>query len=86
MLTIFAIASIPLVAFAITTILVPPLIRLARQEGWVAHPGPRHVHREPTPVVGGLAIIAGLVGALVMSIGVEAIDPVLRRSPFEHLR
>jgi len=86
MVTIFAIASIPLVAFTITTILVPPLIRLARQEGWVAHPGPRHVHREPTPVVGGLAMIAGLVGALVVSLGVEAIDPVLRRSPFEHLR
>lgn len=86
MLTILAISGTFLVAFAITALLVPPLITLARREGWVANPGPRHVHREPTPVVGGLAMIVGLVGAIVLSAGFEQIDPALRRSAFEQLR
>lgn len=74
------------VAFGVTALLVPPLIRLCRREGWVAAPGPRHVHREPTPVLGGLAMIAGFAAALLLSFGLERLDPALRRSPFEYLR
>jgi len=74
------------VAFAVTALLTPPLIRLSRREGWVAVPGPRHVHRTPTPTVGGLAMIAGFAAALLLSLGLEQLDPALRRAPFEHLR
>ncbi|ACL25053.1 glycosyltransferase family 4 protein [Chloroflexus aggregans] len=81
-----ALIGVPLIAFVVTALLTPPLITLARREGWVAKPGPRHVHREPTPVVGGLAMIAGLVVALIASLGFELLTPVLHRSPFEHLR
>ncbi len=86
MVVLLALIAVPLIAFAVTAWLIPPLIALARREGWVAYPGPRHVHREPTPVVGGLAMIAGLVIAIVSSLGFEALDPALHRSPFEHLR
>lgn len=73
-------------AFAVTVLLVPPLIRLAVREGWVVHPGPRHVHRVATPVVGGLAMIAGFSAALFASFALERLDPALNRSPFEYLR
>lgn len=82
----FALGLTFLVAFALTTLLTPPLIRLSLRWGWVAQPGPRHVHRSPTPMVGGLAIIAGFVGALLLSFGLGALDPALMRSPFEQLR
>ncbi|WP_298819576.1 glycosyltransferase family 4 protein [Chloroflexus sp.] len=86
MLVTLALLGVSLIAFSVTALLTPPLIRLARHEGWVAKPGPRHIHREPTPIVGGLAMIAGLVVALLASLAFEALDPTLRRSPFEHLR
>jgi UDP-N-acetylmuramyl pentapeptide phosphotransferase/UDP-N-acetylglucosamine-1-phosphate transferase len=81
-----ALAATFLVAAAVTALCVPPLIRLSLREGWVAVPGPRHVHRQPTPTVGGLAIIAGFAAALLASFALERLDPALRRSGFEHLR
>ncbi|NTW97363.1 MAG: undecaprenyl/decaprenyl-phosphate alpha-N-acetylglucosaminyl 1-phosphate transferase [Oscillochloris sp.] len=75
-----------LTAFVVTILLIPPLIRLSVAEGWVAKPGPRHIHRSPTPTVGGLAMFAGFVVALLLSFGLERLDPTLARSPFEHLR
>lgn len=75
-----------LAAFAVTALLTPPLIRLSVREGWVAVPGPRHVHRKATPTVGGLAMIAGFAAALLLSFGLERLDPALRRAPFEYLR
>ncbi len=83
---LLALISTFVVAFAVTALLTPPLIRLSRREGWVAVPGPRHVHRTPTPTVGGLAMIAGFAAALLLSLGLEQLDPALRRAPFEHLR
>lgn len=74
------------IALAVTAALTPPLIRLSQREGWVAQPGPRHVHRLPTPTVGGLAMIGGFAAALLASFALEWLDPALRRSPFEHLR
>lgn len=81
-----ALATTFFVAFAVTALLTPPLIRLSLREGWVAVPGPRHVHRKPTPTVGGVAMIAGFAAALLLSFALERLDPALRRSPFEHLR
>jgi UDP-N-acetylmuramyl pentapeptide phosphotransferase/UDP-N-acetylglucosamine-1-phosphate transferase len=75
-----------LVSLIVTVLLIPPLIRLSLREGWVAKPGPRHIHRTPTPTVGGLAIIAGFGAALLLSFALERLDPSLARSPFEHLR
>lgn len=75
-----------LTAFGVTILLIPPLIRLSVAQGWVAKPGPRHIHRTPTPTVGGLAMFAGFAVALLISFGLERLDPELARSPFEHLR
>ncbi|MEI7769239.1 MAG: MraY family glycosyltransferase [Chloroflexales bacterium] len=75
-----------LTALVVTVALTPPLIRLSVRQGWVARPGPRHVHREPTPTVGGLAMIGGFAAALLLSFALERLDPALTRSPFEHLR
>ena len=74
------------VAGLITALCVPPLIRLSERKGWVAQPGPRHIHRRPTPTVGGLAIIAGFLVALLLSFALERLDPLLQRSSFEYLR
>jgi UDP-GlcNAc:undecaprenyl-phosphate/decaprenyl-phosphate GlcNAc-1-phosphate transferase len=74
------------IAAGVTALLSPPLIRLSHDEGWVAKPGPRHVHRTPTPTVGGLAMIAGFAAALLASFTLGWLDPALQRSPFEMLR
>jgi UDP-GlcNAc:undecaprenyl-phosphate/decaprenyl-phosphate GlcNAc-1-phosphate transferase len=55
-----------LVAFAISLLLVRPTIRLAVRLGAIDHPNQRSLHEEPTPRLGGLAILAGvLVAALI---------------------
>ncbi len=74
------------VAAGVTALLIPVVVRLAQRNGWVAQPGPRHVHRVPTPMVGGLAIVSGFVVALLLSFVWEGADVLLQRSRFEHLR
>lgn len=73
-------------AAGLTALLVPPITRLCWRYGWLAHPGPRSSHRTPTPTVGGLAMIAGLVAALLCSLLLEQTTALLQRSPYEHLR
>ena len=46
------------VAFALSAALVPAVGRLARRYGVMDAPGPRKVHREPTPRIGGIAVWA----------------------------
>ncbi len=70
-------------AFAATALLVPPVMRLCRRRGWLARPGGRRLHAQPTPTVGGIAIFAGFVLALLCTF---ALDPFLPRSEFERLR
>ncbi|HEX5688741.1 MAG TPA: undecaprenyl/decaprenyl-phosphate alpha-N-acetylglucosaminyl 1-phosphate transferase, partial [Roseiflexaceae bacterium] len=73
-------------AFALTALLVPPVQRLCERRGWLAHPGGRRTHARPTPNIGGIAIYAGFVLSIVATFALGALDPVLRRSPFETLR
>ena len=47
-------------AMAVCFLLVPPVRSLARRLGWLDAPAARKVHREPTPLLGGLAIVAGV--------------------------
>lgn len=46
----------------VTLLLTPLAARLARRSGAIALPGPRHIHREPTPRLGGLAMAAAVLG------------------------
>jgi UDP-N-acetylmuramyl pentapeptide phosphotransferase/UDP-N-acetylglucosamine-1-phosphate transferase len=86
----FWISSILLLTFGlaagITALLVTPVERLCYRRGWLAHPGTRRLHRAPTPMVGGLAILAGVTGALLLSLLFEQASPLFQRSSFEHLR
>lgn len=74
------------IAFLVTMMLVPPIMRLCVRMDWMAYPGPRHTHRIPTPTVGGLAIVAGLGTALLISLLITPLVPDLNRSPYEYLR
>ena len=66
-----------LIAFAVALIaslgLTVPVRQLALRVGMVDHPGPRKVHLEPIPLLGGLAIYCGVLVALLVSIGGLAI-------------
>lgn len=44
--------------FVFTYLLIPLTKRLAWTHGFLAYPGPRKIHSEPIPVLGGLAIFA----------------------------
>ncbi|MGE3139920.1 MAG: glycosyltransferase family 4 protein [Thermoleophilia bacterium] len=41
--------------------LTPPAMALARRVGALDHPSDRRIHREPTPRLGGLALLAGFL-------------------------
>lgn len=62
-----------LLAGAVTLALTPLTIRLARRSGAIDRPGPRSLHELPTPKLGGLAILAGVLvaGAIWLPAGVE---------------
>jgi UDP-GlcNAc:undecaprenyl-phosphate/decaprenyl-phosphate GlcNAc-1-phosphate transferase len=56
-----------LVASAVCAAAVPASIWLARRTGAVAEPdGDRHLHREPTPRLGGIAMFAGFAVAIAI--------------------
>ncbi|HYF91710.1 MAG TPA: MraY family glycosyltransferase [Symbiobacteriaceae bacterium] len=48
------------IAFAVTFWLTPRMMRLAARTGLVKKPGGRHIHTKPTPLLGGLAMFAGI--------------------------
>jgi UDP-GlcNAc:undecaprenyl-phosphate/decaprenyl-phosphate GlcNAc-1-phosphate transferase len=56
-----------LVAFVVCVLMVPLAIRLSRRYGWIAQPGGRHPHANPTPLLGGLAMWVGF-GVAVLAL------------------
>lgn len=56
-----------LVAATVAGILIPTLDRWARGHGWLDVPNPRSSHREPTPRVGGVAIVTAVFVGLVVA-------------------
>jgi UDP-GlcNAc:undecaprenyl-phosphate/decaprenyl-phosphate GlcNAc-1-phosphate transferase len=54
------------IALALTWLLVPLTERLARRVGAIDQPRERSLHQVPTPKLGGLAILAGVVVAMVL--------------------
>jgi UDP-GlcNAc:undecaprenyl-phosphate/decaprenyl-phosphate GlcNAc-1-phosphate transferase len=56
-----------LLASIVTMVLIPATLLLARRVGAVAEPdAARHLHREPTPRLGGLALFGGFTVALLV--------------------
>lgn len=56
-----------LAAGLISFIATPLVRRLAQKLNFVAHPGAQRFHTNPTPMLGGLAIYAGLIVAVFLS-------------------
>jgi UDP-GlcNAc:undecaprenyl-phosphate GlcNAc-1-phosphate transferase len=70
-------------AFAISALLVPVAGGLARRYGILDAPGPRKVHRRPTPRIGGLAVWGAFT--CVVLFGYFGV-PLLSRLPFVETR
>jgi UDP-GlcNAc:undecaprenyl-phosphate/decaprenyl-phosphate GlcNAc-1-phosphate transferase len=70
-----------LLAFAVGLIaslgLTIPVRQLALRVGMVDHPGPRKVHLQPMPLLGGLAIYFGVLIALLVSMDGPALREVI---------
>src|SRR5712672_670467 len=70
-----------LIAFTVALIsslgLTVPVRQLALRVGMVDRPGPRKVHLQPIPLLGGLAIYFGVLIALLVSMGGPALTQVL---------
>jgi UDP-GlcNAc:undecaprenyl-phosphate GlcNAc-1-phosphate transferase len=70
-----------LIAFAVGLIasmaLTVPVRQLALRVGMVDHPGPRKVHVQPMPLLGGLAIYLGVLIALLVSMDGPALTQVI---------
>ena len=62
------------VAAAVTFITTPLVGMLARRQGWVYLPNDRTVHQTPLPDVGGLAMFAGFLAAMLTAWFVDAFD------------
>src|SRR5580692_1518455 len=70
-----------LIAFAVGLIaslgLTIPVRQLALRTGMVDHPGPRKVHVQPMPLLGGIAIYLGVLIALLVSLNGPALTQVI---------
>jgi UDP-GlcNAc:undecaprenyl-phosphate/decaprenyl-phosphate GlcNAc-1-phosphate transferase len=70
-----------LLAFSIALIaslgLTIPVRQLALRVGMVDHPGPRKVHLQPIPLLGGVAIYSGVILAILVSVSGKAITQIL---------
>lgn len=61
------------IALAATAAFVPPVRRFAIAHGIVDEPGPRRVNRRPVPRLGGVAMFAGLIVAVVVEYVLERV-------------
>jgi UDP-GlcNAc:undecaprenyl-phosphate/decaprenyl-phosphate GlcNAc-1-phosphate transferase len=54
--------SLALAAAAVALAVTPAVIARARRAGALDHPGPRRIHREPVPTLGGIALVVAVLG------------------------
>jgi len=54
--------SLALAACAVALLATPGLIAFTRRAGLVDHPGPRRIHAQPVPTLGGFALAAAVLG------------------------
>ena len=55
------------IAFVTSLMIAVPVRRLALRVGMVDWPGPRKIHLEPIPLLGGIAIYAAVILALLIA-------------------
>lgn len=68
------------VAAAVTFAITPLVARLGKARGWVVEPNERSVHTRPIPHVGGLAMLAGLLVALIVAVLLDDFDAIFADS------
>lgn len=74
---------VPLVALAVTVVVTPLTMRLARRWHLVQHPArARDIHARAVPRIGGAALVVGFVAAVGLSLAI----PVARTDPLELTR
>ena len=61
-----------LVTFAVT----PFVMWLAKSKNWMAQPDPRKVHTTPTPDVGGIALLLGILAAVLLAWQMDRFGPL----------
>ena len=61
-----------LVTFAVT----PFVMWLAKAKNWMAQPDPRKVHTTPTPDVGGIALLLGILAAVLLAWQMDRFGPL----------
>ena len=61
-----------LATFAVT----PVVMRLAERRNWMAQPDPRKVHTTPTPDVGGIALLCGILAAILLASLMDRFRPL----------
>ncbi len=72
--------AILLVAWSISDLLMPVLIRLSRRRSWLDRPHGHKTHQEPTPVLGGVGIFIAVAASLALTLQTKSSDtwlPVL---------
>src|SRR5581483_12478582 len=65
------------IAFVASLALAVPVRRLALRSGMVDLPGPRKIHHEPIPLLGGISIYAAVILALLIGTRGELPGPVI---------
>ena len=65
-----------LCAMTVTFLTTPVVRAVARVKNWVAVPGERKVHTVPTPDVGGMAMFAGVLCALLLAWNMDRFSPL----------
>jgi len=60
-----------LIGLAVAYLLTPVVLWIATQLGVMARPGGRHIHTRPVPRLGGLAVYAAFVAAVIVGLPVE---------------
>ena len=64
------------VAAIVTFVTTPIVTRLAHRVGWVVQPDERRVHKVATPDVGGIALLVGILAALLLASLMDRFDPL----------
>lgn len=72
--------TVGVVAFLVTYLATPAVIRLSRALGAIDQPNDRKVHATPTPTLGGLAIFLGIMAAGALATRLPYFDGVFTQS------
>ena len=65
-----------LVALTVTFLFTPVVRRLALERGAIVAPDERDIHERPTPTLGGAAMLAGVLVAMVLASQMGAFEDI----------